>query len=212
MLLPFWLALLDAALTGVFTVRGLLGWQQGRYVDRLMRQLPDAVELVIGAVRAGLPVAEAFRAVAREMPNPTGEQFAYVTNDLALGRTPEDALLNLYHRTHVAEYAIFAVTLAVQSRSGGRLAETIQIMGDTVRQRIILAGRAKALAGEAKLSAQVLSVLPFIGAGALSFERPGYLDPLLHEPRGQKLLVFGIVSLLLGIITMRRMIKKATMV
>lgn len=212
LVLPWWLAVLDGAISGTLTVRGLLAWQQGRYTDRLMRQLPDTVELVVSAVRAGLPVAEAFRAVAREMPNPTGQQFGYVVNDLALGRPPEDALLNLYQRTRVAEYSIFAVTLAVQSRAGGGLAETIQIMGDTVRQRIALAGRAKALAGEAKLSARVLAALPFVAGAALSFERPGYLDPLFYEPRGQKLLVFGIISLILGVVTMRRMIKKGTTV
>jgi tight adherence protein B len=212
MALPSWALLPTALLTAMVVTRTLFKWQRDRYADRLLRQLPDTIELIVSAVRAGLPIAEALRAIAREMPDPTREQFARVIDELAVGRAPHEALLSVHDRTRVSEYAIFAVTLAVQNRSGGALAETLQILGDTVRQRVALAGRAKALAGQAQLSARVLAALPF-AAGALMFvENPHALDPLFSDPRGQKLFVAGIVSLLLGILTMRRMIKKATTV
>jgi tight adherence protein B len=209
-LLPIWLVPAAGLITAAAVIRFLFGWLHECYADRLLRQLPDTIALIVGAVRAGLPVAEAFRTVAREMPNPTGEQFGRVVAELSVGQRPETALLNLSQRTRVAEYAILSVTLAVQTKTGGRLAETLQTLGDMMRQRIALVGRAKALAGEAKLSAQVLASLPFVSVVAMSLERPGYLDPLFHDPRGQIMLAGGIVSLLLGILTMRHMIRKGT--
>ena len=210
--LPLWLIPLAGVAVAIGMARGLFGWQRERYADRLIRQLPDSIELIVSAVRAGLPATEAFRAVARDMPNPTREQFERVVTELALGRPPEACLLNLYHRTRVAEYAMFAVTLAVQAKAGGRLAETLQTLGDTIRQRVALAGRAKALSAEAKLSARVLASLPFVSAAVLSYENPAFLNPLLQEQRGQYLLGFSLTSLVLGILTMRRMIKKGTTV
>ncbi len=210
--LPLWLAPIVGLVTGVAVVRGLFGWLQDRYADRLLRQLPDTIELVVSAVRAGLPVAEAFRGVANEMPEPTREQFAHVVSELALGRPIDEALLNLNRRTGVREYAMFATTLAVQAKSGGRLAETIQGLGETVRQRIAVAGRAKALAAEAKLSAQILASLPVLTGLAQAFLRPGYMNPLLDDPRGRKLLAYGVASLLVGIATMHRLVKKGTSV
>ncbi len=141
-------ASIAAAIAAIMVMRGLFGWQQRRFAVQLFRQLPDAIQLVTSTVRSGLPVHEAFRTIAREMPQPTAGQFAIVCSEVNLGRPPEEAVEAVYRRTQVAEYAMFAVTLAVQLKSGGSLAETLQTLGDTVRQRVALAARAKALAGE----------------------------------------------------------------
>lgn len=208
--LPLPLAIPIGLVVGAMLLRGIFGWEHAKYQRLLLQQLPDTVEMVVSATRAGLPVSEAFRSVAREMPSPTKEEFAGVINEMSLGIAPEDALLAVHRRTGVSEYAIFAVTIGVQTRSGGRLAETIQNLAETVRQRQALAQRAQALAGEAKVSAIVLGSLPFLAGAGLSAMRPGYLDPLFFDPRGQHLLVIAVVGLVLGIWTMRRMIRKAT--
>jgi len=210
--ISWWLGIPLGIVVGVLVIRGLLGWQRHRYTDRLLRQLPDCIEMAIGAVKAGLPVAEAFQTVSREMPAPTKDQFALVIQDIAVGRAPDEAVRSVYDRTGVTEYAILAVTLAVQARSGGRLAETLQILADTIRERVALAGRAKALAGEAKLSARVLACLPFAAGMVMYLERPASMDPLLFDPRGRFLFAIGITLLIMGILTMRQMIKKGTTV
>src|SRR6266566_3105818 len=156
-----------AAVAAVIVMRGLFGWQQRRLAIQLFRQLPDTIQLVTSTVRSGLPVHEAFRTIAREMPQPTAGQFAIVCSEVNLGRPPEDAVEAVYRRTQVAEYAMFAVTLAVQLKSGGNLSETLQTLGDTVSQRVALAARAKALAGEVIFSAKALSYAPFFTAGLL---------------------------------------------
>ena len=210
--LPLWLALATVPVTALLVIRFLFGWQRERYADRLLRQLPDTVQLVVGTVRAGMPVAEAFRILAREMQEPTRSEFVRAADELALGSSADEVLLNIYRRTRVSEYAMFSVTLSVQAKSGGRLAETIQILGDTIRERIAIAGRANALIGEVKFSAKVMGASPFVMGALLSLMHPGFLTPLFEDPRGRTVLACGATAWLLGILTMRWMIKKGTAV
>ncbi len=194
----------------VMLTRWLFGWELARYRAKLLGQLPDTVQLVVSATRAGLPIFEAFRAIADEMPSPTRDEFIRVNNEMALGVAAEDALLSMHQRTGVTEYAIFAVTIGVQARSGGRLAETIQNLAETVRERLAIAARARALAGEAKISAIIMGVLPIIAGAMLSFVQPGHLDPLFNDPRGVRMFMVGVITLFLGAVTMRQLIRGAT--
>jgi len=84
--------------------------------------MPDTIEMVTSAVRSGLPVGEAFRSIAREMPQPTAGQFAILCNELNLGRPVEEAMEDIYRRTEVAEYGFFSVTLAVQMKAAAAFA------------------------------------------------------------------------------------------
>ncbi|MCP1834194.1 tight adherence protein B [Bradyrhizobium sp. USDA 4532] len=199
-----------AGLVALIVVRGVFGWQQRRFINQLFRQLPDALQLVTSTVRSGLPVNEALRAVAREMPQPIAGQFAIVCSELNLGRPADEAVEAVYHRTQVAEFAMFAVTLAVQLKSGGSLAETLQILGDTVSQRVALAARAKALAGEVIFSSRALTCAPFIIGGLLYLAAPASLDMLFYDPLGNKLLGYAIGSVLFGHVVIRWMIKRET--
>jgi tight adherence protein B len=197
-------------IAGLFGVRAIFRWEFRRYAARLRSQLPDAIELLVSTTNSGLPVSEGFRAIAREMPEPTSDEFARIVKEVALGSPVDGALKSLHHRTLVPEYAILAVTLAVQARSGGRLAETISTLADTIRQRMAIVARAHALAGEAKLSAIVLAILPFIGGVMMSLIQPGFLQPLFSDPRGKMLVLVGATTLTLGALTMRWLIRSAT--
>ena len=201
---------LAAAIVAIMVVRGLFGWQQRRLANQLFRQLPDTIQLVTSTVRSGLPVNEAFRTIAREMPQPTAGQFAIVCSELSLGRPPEEAVEAVYRRTQVAEYAMFAVTLAVQLKSGGSLTETLQTLGDTVSQRVALAARAKALAGEVIFSSRALSCAPFIIGGLLYSISPQSVDLLFSDPTGNMLLAYAVASVLIGHFVIRWMIRRET--
>jgi tight adherence protein B len=201
---------LAAATVAILVVRGLFGWQQRLFANQLFRQLPDTIQLVTSTVRSGLPVHEAFQTIAREMPQPTAGQFAIVCSELRMGRPPEEAVEAVYRRTQVAEYAMFAVTLAVQMKSGGSLAETLQTLGDTVRQRVALAARAKALAAEVIFSSRALSVAPVIVGGILYAINPQSVDLLLYDSTGNKLLAYAVVSVIAGHFVIREMIRRET--
>lgn len=174
-----------SAVVALMVVRGLFGWQRSRLAEQLFRQLPDTIAMVTSVVRSGLPVNEGFRSIAREMPQPTASQFAIVCNEISLGRPIEEALEGVYRRTQVAEYGFFAVTLAVQTKAGGGLSETLQTLGDTVRQRVGLSDRAKALAGEVIFSSRALSVSPLVVGALLYSINPGLVDLLFDDPTGR---------------------------
>lgn len=199
-----------AAIVAIMVVRGLFGWQQHRFANQLFRQLPDAIQLVTSTVRSGLPVHEAFRTIARDMPEPTAGEFAIICSEVTLGRPPEEAVEAVYRRTQVVEYGIFAVTLAVQLKSGGSLAETLQTLGETVRQRVALAARAKALAGEVIFSSRALSLAPFIVGGGLYAISPRSVDLLFYDPVGNKLLAYAVASVLIGHFVIRWIIRRET--
>ncbi|QIG98993.2 type II secretion system F family protein [Bradyrhizobium sp. 6(2017)] len=199
-----------AAIVAIMVVRGLFGWQQNRLANQLFRQLPDTIQLVTSTVRSGLPVSEAFRIIAREMPQPTAGQFAIVCNEVTMGSSPEEAVEAVYRRTQVTEYGIFAVTLAVQLKSGGSLTETLQTLGDTVRQRVALAARAKALAGEVIFSSRALSLSPFIVGGLLYAINPQTVDLLIYDPTGNMLLAYAGASVLIGTLVIRWMVRRET--
>jgi len=199
-----------AASGALLVVRGVFGWQRSRFTNQLFRQLPDAIQLVTSTVRSGLPVNEAFRAIAREMPQPTSGQFATVCSELNLGRAPQEAVEGIYQRTLIPEYAMLAVTLAVQLKAGGSLAETLQILADTVSQRVALAARAKALAGEVIFSSRALSLSPVIIGGLLYTINPQSIDLLFYDPTGNMLLAYAIGSVIVGHFVIRWMIRRET--
>ncbi len=194
---------------GFLAIRFIFTWERNRYANALFKQLPDMLELLVSATRAGLPISEAMRSVARDMMSPTKEAMAIAVNEMSIGRPVDEALLRLYERTGLAEYAIVAVAIGVQSKAGGALAESLQNVADIVRQRLTIAARARALASEAKASAVILVALPFVAGGALAIVNPGYLDIMFIDPRGIRLLSYGITFLVLGILTMRWMINNA---
>jgi tight adherence protein B len=107
---------------------------------------------------------------------------------------------------------MFAVTLAVQMKSGGRLTETLQTLGDTVRQRVTLAARAKALAGEVIFSARALSCAPLVVGGLLYWVNPQTVDLLFYDPTGRMLLAYAVASVLIGTLVIRWMVRRDTAV
>jgi tight adherence protein B len=143
------------------------------------------------------------------MPSPTREEFATIVGDMTIGRAVDVAILKLHERTGLTEYAFLAVTLGLQSQTGGSLAETLDNLADMVRKRVGLAKRAEALAGEAKMQAGLLVVLPFIAAAAMSFVQPFYITAFTQNPTGQKMAIFGLGMMLLGVLTIRWLIKQA---
>jgi tight adherence protein B len=205
------LALAAGLLAGVQVARMAFGWQHARYCDAVFRQMPDALGLMVRGIRAGLPVAEALRSVAREMPAPTREEYARVVGEMAIGRPVEAALLKLHERTGLTEYAFLSVTLGLQAQTGGSLAETLENLADMVRKRVAMANRAKALAAEARMQAGLLVVLPFIAALAMSFIQPFYIETFTQNPTGRTMAVIGLVMMLFGLLTIRWLIRRAGM-
>ncbi len=204
-----WLAPPAALVVGLLVARGIFGWQHARYCQAIFLQMPDALGLMVRAISAGLPMAEALRSIAREMPAPTRDEFSRIVGDMAIGRPVDAALMRLYQRTGLTEYAFLAVTLGLQAQTGGALAETLDNLADTVRKRVMLTKRASALAAEAKMQAGLLVALPFIAALAMSFLQPYYISTFRENPTGQKMGMIALGLMGLGLLTIRWLIRKA---
>jgi len=203
------LAVPAGLLSGLLAARAVFGWQRTRYCEAVFRQIPDALGLMVRAVRAGLPLAEAIRGISREMLQPTGAEFARVVGDMAIGRPVDAALMRLSVRTGLTEYAFLSVTLGLQSQTGGSLAETLENLAQIVRKRVMLAKRAKALAAEARMQAGLLVVLPFIAAAAMSFIQPFYLRTFTETATGQRMAMVGFGLMGLGLFAIRWLIRQA---
>ena len=199
-----------ALLVAALTARFLLRRKTVQYAALLYRQIPEVMALVLRAVRAGLPVAEALRSVGREMPSPTREEFARISGEALLGVPLETAVSHLYARTQIREYAFFAVTLGLTRQTGGNLAETLDLLADTVRRRVAMAGKARALASEARASAGILAALPFVVGLVITAINPGYMNEIFTDPRGNKLIVAFAVLLACGLLTIRWIIKRSS--
>ena len=229
---PWWSVLLAMVAVGfcaaqfaIFLV-GDLGWLAGpagwflgsrwyfkrglqNYRDTLIRQMPDALGMIVRTVRAGIPVTEAFQVVAREAPALTAKEFSFLTGEISVGRTLDDALWKMAARTGLREYRFLAVALALQAQTGGNLTETLEKLADVLRKRSALRQRGKALTSEGRATAVVLTTLPFLVAGVLFLITPAYIALLVVDPLGKKFLLGALGCLGTGLFVIRQMIRRS---
>ncbi len=180
-----------------------------RYSAGLFRQFPDALGMIVRAVRVGVGVGNAVVLVAEESQAPTSFEFRQLSEEIAIGRPLPDALRAMGARNRLPEYRFFATALSLQSQTGGGLAETLETLADTIRKRVAIKMRGHALAAEARLSCYVLGGLPFVVGGFIFVSNPSYISVLFTTSAGEKLLGLALVMLALGITVMQTMTKNA---
>jgi tight adherence protein B len=203
------LAALATPIETLLLLRWFFGWERERYQKAMLQQIPEVMALICRAVAAGIPLTEGLRSVAREAPSPSREEFMNVVNAVAIGEPLERSLWKLHARVGLPEYAFFAVTIGLQTQTGGSMVETLQNLQDLVRKRVALSKRGKALAAEARMSAMVLGGLPFVMGLVMFFVRPGFLDFFLRTPTGNHLLLGACGLMGTGIMTMGQMIRRS---
>jgi tight adherence protein B len=190
-------------------VRSVFKWMEQRYVDKLLVQFPDALGMIVRAVRVGIPVNVAIQSVALESRPESAREFTRAAEQLSLGTSVEDAVAAMARHSRLTEYRFFATALSLQSQTGGGLTETLENLADVIRKRVAMRARGNALSGEAKTSAGILACLPVFTTGALLVLTPSYANVLFNDPGGRRLLTVAVFMLCGGILVMRTMIKKA---
>lgn len=203
-----WAVWLTPALLLVL-VRLYVAWLHERLHRTLFRQFPDALSMIVRAVRVGIPVSEAIHTVARDAQLPTAREFRRIADRLTLGMPLGEALSETAGRNGVPEYRFFATALSLQAQTGGGLGETLENLADVIRKRVALEARAAALSSEAKASGVILGALPFVTGAALLITSPDYLLTLIREPQGRQILAAAGILLLSGLLVMRFMIRRA---
>ncbi len=193
----------------VLLTRNYFGWIENRRRSQLLQQFPDALAMIVRAIRVGIPVMEAIRIVSRESESPTAGEFARLVDMIAIGSTLEDGVTELARRSGLPEYRFFATALSLQNQTGGTLSETLENLADVIRKRAGLKARGKALTSESRASAVILAILPF-GTGAMLYLiNPDYISLLFVHPTGQSMLGGAVISLSLGLFMIRTIIRKS---
>jgi len=196
------------ALGGLLVTNLFFRTQRRTWQRRLFEQIPDAMGMITRAIRTGLPLSEALASVAHDMPEPTRSEFARLIGDVAIGRGLDQALLKLRDRSGLPEYGFLAVTLNLQARTGGSLAETLENLGELVRKRVAMAAKVKALTAEARLGAIVLIVIPILGVVVMSLLRPGYARFFIENPTGTNLAILAAIMSGIGVTIIRATIRR----
>src|SRR3546814_737098 len=141
-----------------------LGFLVGRRRNRFIDRFPEAIDLMVRGLRSGLPITESIRAAGQEIVDPVGIELRRITDAVRLGAKLEEALWDCSRRLDIQEFNFFTVALAIQSETGGNLAETLANLSDVLRRRRQLKLKIKALSSEAKASAYIIGSLPFVMA------------------------------------------------
>jgi tight adherence protein B len=191
---------------GLTPAPGLLGLAPLVVVGHLKKKrmkifddtFPQALALFSRALRAGHSLSSAFQMVGSEMSDPVGPEFAIVAREIALGQPPGTALANLQDRLDTSDLPVFVTAVLVQLETGGNLAEILDNLGSTVRDRILFDGKVKALTAQSRISANILVAVPFTIVGLMSVFNPEFVDPLLNTPSGHMMLGAGAVMVIFG--------------
>ena len=200
-------AVLIGTLIGLLLPHMIVGWLGGRRRKRFIKLLPQAIGLIVRGLRAGLPVGETMLVVGREVPDPIGEEFRRVGDEVKLGQSIEDALWAVARRYGLAEFNFLVITLSVQRETGGNLAETLENLEEILRKREQMRLKIKAMSSEAKASAGIIGSLPFVMMGVLYFTSHDYVMTLFTDSLGHTMLMGGGVMLSLGVFVMMQMVR-----
>jgi tight adherence protein B len=169
-------------------------------------QLPLALDIINRALRAGHPVISAVQLAGQEMGDPLGTEFGLIVDETTYGLEFKDALYNFATRTGSRDAAFFAVSVAIQSQTGGNLAEILEGLATVVRGRNTLAKRVKALASEGKASATLLSVLPLFLIGFFLLVQPQFYTSKFGDPVFWPVSAGVMLLYLVGLLMIRRIV------
>lgn len=177
-----------------------------RRQEAFLSQFPDAIDLIVRALKSGLPLGEALKTVAQEMEAPVGPEFGRIVDSIRLGRSFEDAMADAAERLDFADFQFLVVALAIQRETGGNLAETLANLSDILRQRHQMKLKVRALSSEGRASAWIVGSLPFIMFGIIYAMNPAYAGLFFTDPRATTALVGGLIWMGLGTLIIRGMI------
>lgn len=184
----------------------MLSFLQKRRIAKFVKELPNAIDVVVRGIRSGIPVGDCLRIIAREAEEPLRTEFRIAIEAQTLGLPLSDAMLRMYERVPVTDVNFFAVVIAIQAKSGGNLSEALGNLSRVLRERKKMAGKVQAMSMEAKASGVIIAALPFIVALLTYFSSPDYISLLWTTGVGKAALIGAGLWMTIGIFTMKKMI------
>ncbi|MCJ9428583.1 type II secretion system F family protein [Kordiimonas sp. A6E486] len=204
---PAVLALMVGVIAGAGLPHLYVSRRIAKRTERFTQQFPEAIDLMVRGLKSGLPVNECIANVGQELSAPTGEEFQKITDSMRLGKQLEEALWETADRLDTPDFKFFVISLVVQRETGGNLGETLGNLGTILRQRQSMKLKVKAMSSEAKASAWIVGVLPFIMLGVILVANPDYGMILFTNPKAIIAGSIALVWMAIGIFIMSRLIK-----
>lgn len=196
-----------SVLVGVIVPVQMLRLMRAARQRKFEEQLPDAMDTMVRSLKAGHAIPVAISSVAREAPDPLGNEFQITASELTYGLDLETALINLRTRVGQSDLALLVIAISIQAKIGGNLAEILKNLAQVIRARFKLRRKAHALSAEGRFSAIFLSSLPVIVFAALWLISPGYYGQVWDEPLTKTVLAISVAWMLLGNAIMYKMVR-----
>jgi tight adherence protein B len=200
------ISVLLAIASTAIALLALLHVLRERRIARFSELLPDTIDVMVRAVRAGYPVPAALSLVAREIPDPVGPEFAIAAEEISFGQDLRTAVEGIYRRVGLEDLVFLVVAINVQTQTGGNLAEILARLSRLLRNRTKLQLKIRALSADGRISALVLSLMPFILFGGITLISPNYFVEARNNALFVPALTYSAISLLIGNVIMYRMV------
>ncbi|TDN67272.1 type II secretion system F family protein [Paraburkholderia sp. BL10I2N1] len=202
---PDWVGPLIVIGLPLFAVRATYRFLIERFRTRFLTLFPDTLDLIIRAVRAGIPVVQAISTAGREADEPVRSTFRTMGDALRLGADLTEVLDQAVKRLQIADFSFFSVCLLLQRETGGNLAETLENLASIIRSRRDIRLKTKALTAEGRLATNIISAVPFAITGMLYIVNRSYIELLFTTRAGHKIVTLAAVLLTIGLWMVRKM-------
>lgn len=200
------LVLPGAMVAGIFGLpRWFVGFKRARRVKAFLEEFPNSLDVIVRAVKSGLPLNDAVRLIASESPEPVKTEFRRIVESQQLGLSLPEAVLRMPETMPCSEASFFGIVIQIQSQAGGNLSEALGNLSKVLRDRKKMKAKINALSMEAKASAVIIGALPFIVAFLVYLSSPNYIMPLFTHSTGHLILVVSGIWMSMGIFVMRKM-------
>jgi len=181
--------------------------KRGARMSELEAQLPDALDFLARSMRAGHAFSISLEMVGEEIHDPLGQEFRGLFNEQNLGASLERALANFHRRVPLPDVRFFSSAVLLQRQTGGNLSEILNRLSHIIRERFRLKGQVKAASAHGRLTATILTLLPIATLAGLMVCSPGYLDPMLNDSTGRRIVALGVLAQVVGNFFIRKIIK-----
>jgi tight adherence protein B len=185
--------------------RWFVSFLRGRRVKAFLNEFPNALDIIVRAVKSGLPLNDGIRLIANEAPEPVRTEFRRIIDSQQLGLSIPDAAMRMPETMPCPEAGFFGIVIQIQSQAGGNLSEALGNLSRVLRDRKKMKAKVQALSMEAKASAAIIGALPFIVACMVYLTSPNYIMPLFTTNVGHLILGISGVWMSIGIFVMRKM-------
>ena len=195
------------AVAGPFLAKIGLSLMTDKRRGKFEAQLTDTIQMLIGGLRVGHSIMRSIEAAASEADAPTSEELSRIVNEIRIGKDAHVALEEAAHRMDSEDFHWIGQAIQINREVGGDLAEVLEQVAGTIRERSEIKGQVRALSGEGKMSAYILMAMPVVVAIMISFINPGYTDVFFTEPLGIAMVVASLIMFAVGGFWMSRIIK-----